>query len=45
MIRRYYHQYKELVHEHLARFIATLLLLSMGWCALHAWYWVVSWFR
>lgn len=43
MLRRYYQQHQELIHEHLARFLATFLLVSMGWGALHLWYWVKSW--
>ena len=39
---RYFHEKKELLKEHLARLIATLILLSMGWCALQAWRWLIA---
>lgn len=45
LVMRYFEDRKELFKEHLARLIATLILLSMGWCALHAWHWLVAWLR
>lgn len=44
MRKRSYQQHQERVHEYLARLIATLLLLSMGWGALHVWRWLIAWF-
>ncbi|MDF7813989.1 hypothetical protein P1X16_21605 [Hymenobacter sp. YC55] len=42
---RYFHENREFLKEHLARLIATLILLSMGWGAFQAWRWLLSLFR
>ena len=40
---RYFHDKKDWLKEQLARLLATLILLSMGWGALLAWRWLVAW--
>ena len=45
MHMRYFHKNREFLKEHLARLIATLILLSMGCCALHVCRWLLVFFR